>query len=64
MNDLQALTTGALIGALMKAREVGLDVTVIPEFDDDGNYLPSFVVHGNGSGDRLRVLVETVEVPL
>ena len=56
MNELQALVTGMLIGALMGQRQV--DVDIEPQYDSEGNYLPEFIVEGKVSGTRLRVKVE------
>lgn len=59
VDDLQALVTGMLIGALMQQQQV--DLTVQPLYDERQNYLPKFVVVGGKSGKRLRVSVEVEE---
>jgi hypothetical protein len=56
MNDLQALVTGAIAGALMCTEQLLIDVRV--PTDDQGNYLPEVEVVGRESGVRLRVRVE------
>ncbi len=54
-SDWQALLTGLLIGALMKESSAfGYDVSI--EADEDGNYLPWFVVT-SASGNRAVVTV-------
>jgi hypothetical protein len=55
MNDLQAVVTGMIVGALM-SRHLAIDVQ--PTFDDEGNYLPELVIVGRESGTRLRIRVE------
>jgi hypothetical protein len=59
MNELQALVTGMLIGAILGQRAI--DVTVYPQYDDEGNYLPEFLVQGNVTDTKLRVKVEVEE---
>lgn len=56
--EFQALVTGALMGALMRAPEHGLMVDVAVEYDDHGNYLPSMVVTGRESLEQVRVTIE------
>lgn len=56
MNELQALVTGMLIGALMGQDAVTIEIQ--PQYDDEGNYLPEFLVTGQVSGTTLRVKVE------
>lgn len=56
MKELQALVTGALVGTMMGQPHLAVDVEV--ETDDDGNYLPTFLVVGRNSGERLRVTVD------
>jgi hypothetical protein len=59
MTEFQALITGAVTGALLKADAEGpflIDVT--PQIDADGNYLPEISVVGRESGEKLRVRIE------
>ena len=58
MTDLQALAVGALLGWVMRAPDYGLRLRPEIERDEDGNYLPTFVIVGLDSGDRVRVTVE------
>jgi hypothetical protein len=58
IGELQALVTGALIGALM--RQDLLLVDVQPS-TDEGGFLPEFIVVGRESGQRLRVRIEELE---
>jgi hypothetical protein len=59
VTDLQALATGALIGAAMRFQEYGLLITIEElHADEHGNALPSFVLRGVESGERVRVTVE------
>jgi hypothetical protein len=61
MDELQALVTGAVVGALMTVDENWLAIDVEPERDGDGNYLPVVHVTGRNSGTRLRISVDVVE---
>ena len=56
MNELQALVTGMLIGALMGQDAVAIEIE--PQYDAEGNYLPEFLVEGKESGTMLRITVE------
>lgn len=56
MNELQALVTGMLIGALMG--QDGVAIEIEPQYDSEGNYLPEFLVEGKVSGTKLRITVE------
>jgi hypothetical protein len=62
MGELQALVTGAIQGALMKASAEGEPflIDVEPVTDEQG-YLPEIRVTGRVSGERLRVRVERIE---
>lgn len=44
------LLTGALVGCVLRSAEDGFKYRAELELDDDGNYLPQFVVHAP-SGD-------------
>lgn len=57
MNDLQALVTGMILGALMSADGNLLEIDVRPEDDGAGNYLPRVHVVGRVSGTHLLVEV-------
>jgi len=59
VNDLQALITGTLVGALMGQMNILVDPT--PVTDAEGNYEPWFYVVGRNSGTKLKVTVEVVE---
>lgn len=60
MNELQALVTGMLMGALMAMQShIALEVEAL--VDDEGNYLPEFNVVGKNTGTRLKVRVEVEE---
>jgi len=59
MNELQALVTGMLIGALLGQNAI--DLTVQALYDEEGNYLPQFVVQGNVTDTKLRVRIEVEE---
>lgn len=58
MNELQALVTGMIAGALTKAdHESQVDIEVLPRMDTSGNYEPYVLVTGRQSGTRLLVAV-------
>jgi len=59
MNELQALVTGMLMGALLGQNAI--DLTIQALYDEEGNYLPQFVVQGNVTGTRLRIRIEMDE---
>jgi hypothetical protein len=63
MSELQALVTGAIVGALMKASGEGgpfaIDVEVVT--DASGNYEPSLFVRGRESGEQIQINVEVLE---
>lgn len=63
MNELQALVTGILMGSLARMTDPNspFDIMVVPQYDNERNYLPEFVVYGNVSGTKLRVKVELEE---
>lgn len=58
MENLEALTTGSLLGVL-SSQDV-LDVTVWPVTDDEGNYLPELLVQANQSGAVIRITIEAL----
>lgn len=60
MKELQALVTGAVMGALLKASAQGQPflIDVEGQTDGDGNYLPEIIVRGRESGEVVRVVVE------
>jgi hypothetical protein len=60
MGDLQALVTGALLGALMRAPEFGLTIEVEQVTDEHG-YLPELRVRGLQTDERLVVRIEKDE---
>lgn len=61
MSDLQALVTGSLAGALMKADAEGpLMIDVEVGVDDEGNYTNAILVTGRESREQLLVTVEVV----
>jgi hypothetical protein len=58
MTDLQALITGAIAGALMKAEEeVGLLIDVEAIIDEDQQYTGQIKVTGRGSGETVLIAV-------
>jgi hypothetical protein len=63
-SELQALVTGMLVGAMMKASlgdEGSFLIEVEPLREDKhGIYEPEFVVRGRVSGQRVRVSVEAL----
>lgn len=63
MSELQALVTGAVMGALMKTSGEGGPFLIDVEgaVDGDGNYLPEILVRGRESGEVVRVRVEVEE---
>lgn len=61
MTEFQALVTGAISGALMKADAEGpLMIEVAALVDGDGNYTNQIIVIGRESKEQLLVTVEPV----
>ena len=60
MTEFQALITGSIAGALMKAgsEEGHLLIDVDVPTDSKGNYLKEIHVTGRQSGEQLRITVE------
>ena len=63
MTQFQALITGAISGALMKAAvdEGPFLIDVQVGDDGEGNYTNEVFVTGKESGEKLRVTVDVVE---
>ena len=53
-----ALLVGALMGAIMQAREVGFDYTVEPLDDEEGTHLATFAINAPSG----RYFVQVVKV--
>ena len=64
MTAFQALVTGALMGALLKAPTFGILIEAEPTYDDDGNYLPVIKVTGKESGEQLLVIITQHRGPM
>jgi hypothetical protein len=61
VTEFQALVTGAISGALMKADADGpLMLNVEVGVDSAGNYTNEILVEGRRSGERLLVTVEVI----
>jgi hypothetical protein len=59
MTEFQALMTGAIAGALMRASADGpFLIDVEQGVDEEGNYLPEILVRGRESGEELVVTIE------
>lgn len=58
--EFQALVTGAVMGALLKAPENGLLIDVEPVMDEDG-YTNEIRVEGRESRERLIITVDRLE---
>lgn len=58
LTEFQALVTGAINGALMKAPEYGVMIDTEIGVDEHGNYTNEILVTGRESGEQLRVTVE------
>lgn len=59
MTQFQALITGALLGALIKASGEGqFLIDAEPLMDEEGNYTPEILVTGRESGEKLLIRVE------
>lgn len=63
MTQFNALITGSIAGALMKASEGPLLIEVFVPTDDDGNYLSEVLVRGKETDEWLRILVEPTSPP-
>lgn len=58
-SEFQALVTGAVMGSLMKAAEVGIMIDVEPVMDEGGNFTEKINVRGRETGEELLVVVMT-----
>lgn len=57
MSSFQALITGVIAGALVKAGEDFLTIDVNVVVDDDSNYTNTILIRGKESGEHLIVTV-------
>jgi hypothetical protein len=65
VTEFQALVTGALVGAMLRAHEFGVLVEVVQiDMDESGHYGPGFTVRGKTSGESVRVEVRAPDVTL
>jgi hypothetical protein len=58
MTDFQALITGFVVGALLKAPESGFNIYAETVVDQDGNYRPTILVSGLGTGEKIVITVD------
>ena len=61
LSQLQALVTGAINGALMRAPQHGILVDSEVGVDENGDYTNEILVTGRESGEQLLVTVEVVQ---